>query len=237
MDNIFFKNDIAQKTTVQIFRNLKNHKFPWRMNNEEVRSVNEQVLSAIYDSGISEKDLRIIDLQSQTPQQLNYLYTKGFISKRILENRKNKILLLSQDECISVMLNDTDHIKIQVACDGFDLQNAYKTADKLATVIESALLIAFDEHLGFLTANPADLGTAMKSSVLLNLHNLKTAGDIPSVMESVSRIGLNLAPFTGGDEGNSLYVLSNTITLGISEDNAIGNLDAIARQLMFYERG
>lgn len=237
MNNVFLNNGVVQKTKVQIIRNLKNYKFPWRMSEQEVSSVNEQVLSAIYDGGFSEKDLKIIELSAISDAKRQMLFEKGYFSERILNDFRNRILLLSQDESVSIVLNDTDHIKIQVFNDGLDLQNVYRIADNIATIIETEIPIAFDERLGFLTANPADLGTAMKCSVILNLPVLEHSGEIPSLMESVSKIGLSLAPYTSSKLNNSLYVLSNTITLGINEDNAIGNLDAIARQLCFYEQG
>lgn len=236
MNSLYPENAVAQNSRVRIIRNLKNHKFPWRMTKEEISSVDEQILSAIYDSGIGEDELRIINLSSLSDGELKSLTHKHIISQKTASNKMNKILLLSKDESVSILLCDDDHLKIQVIKQGCSADTAFEIADSFASVIESALPIAFDEHLGFLTANPADIGTGMKASVLLKIPALERCGEIPSIMESVSRIGLNLSPFSPTSDGEALYVLSNTITLGISEDDAIANLDAIARQICNYER-
>ena len=94
--------------------------------------------------------------------------------------------------------------------------------------------MAFDNTLGFLTENLSDLGTGLKASVTLFLPALETAGNLSEISESVAKIGLSLTKANSSDV--ALYTITNCITMGITADEAVRNLESICNQIIDKER-
>ena len=115
---------------------------------------------------------------------------------------------------------------------------AYEIADSIDNILCSKLDIAFDNRIGFLTECPTNLGTGLRASVMLHLPIIEVKGEISNIADSVSKIGLTVRGMYG--EGTkalaSLYQISNQVTLGISESNAIDNLKIITTQLIEKEK-
>ena len=136
------------------------------------------------------------------------------------------------------MLCEEDHIRLQVMMSGLALKEAYSVADKVDNMIGSKLNYAYDDRIGYLTQCPTNLGTAMRASVMLHLPALTRCGQIGKLASTVSKLGLVIRGAYG--EGSSprgdIYQLSNQITLGISEETALDNLQSITLQLVAQER-
>ena len=147
-------------------------------------------------------------------------------------------LFVSQDESVSIMVGEEDHLRIQVLAPGLDTAGALARAQQLDSVLEQQMNYAFHEKLGYLTACPTNLGTALRVSAMLHLSGLEQAGAIRGLIGSVSKLGLTIrgAYGEGTKAEGSLYQLSNQITLGISEEQAAENVKNIAKELTAKER-
>ena len=122
--------------------------------------------------------------------------------------------------------------------EGFSLKEAAETADRIDTLLSETLDFAYDPEFGYLTQCPTNLGTGMRASVMLHLPALTENGAMPRIASNLSKLGLTLRG-TYGEGSKSvggLYQLSNQITLGLSENEAIENLRSITVQLMEEER-
>jgi len=233
------EGDVAISTRIRIARNLKNYPFPSRMNDEQIRAVNELVLSSIANSNEEiAKEFKRIDMEYISETAAASLVEKSIVSPEFILDRRNKILLLSKDENISISLNDSDHIRISVILGGAVFEEAFEIADTIDNIISDSLSIAFSEQFGYLTECPTNLGTGMRASILLHLPATEKMNEIRRTAESVSKIGLSLSNAFSGEYENasSTYQLSNGITLGITESVAIENLKSIAYQVMSRER-
>ena len=166
------------------------------------------------------------------------LAERHLISPEFASDRAGRGLLLTDDEAISIMLCEEDHIRLQVMMSGLALKEAYSVADKVDNLIGSKLNYAYDDRIGYLTQCPTNLGTAMRASVMLHLPALTRCGQIGKLASTVSKLGLVIRGAYG--EGSSprgdIYQLSNQITLGISEETALDNLQSITLQLVAQER-
>jgi protein arginine kinase len=146
---------------------------------------------------------------------------------------------MTDDESVSLMLNEEDHIRLQVMRPGLDLKEAYRIADELDTLLDKRLHFAFDDRLGYLTQCPTNLGTGMRASIMLHLPALQEQGVIQQLANTVSKLGLTIRGLygEGSKSEGAIYQLSNQVTLGISEQAAIENLNGIAAQIIRQERG
>ena len=227
-------NDIVISTRIRIARNLADYPFPARLDNKSKIEVNEKIRDALD----GKENLTYTELKTLTRSQIVSLAERHLISPEFASNSDARALLMSDNEDISIMLCEEDHIRIQVMKSGLALKEAYELADKIDTEINQSLKYAFDEKLGYLTQCPANLGTGMRASVMLHLPALTAKGQIGSLASTVSKLGLTIRGAYG--EGMSamgdLYQLSNQVSLGISEKSAIDNLKTITLQLAAQER-
>ena len=227
-------NDIVISTRIRIARNLADYPFPVRLDNKSKIEVNEKIRDALE----GKENLTYTELKTLTRSQIVSLAERHLISPEFATNSDARALLMSDNEDISIMLCEEDHIRIQVMKSGLALKEAYELADKIDTEINQSLKYAFDEKLGYLTQCPTNLGTGMRASVMLHLPALTAKGQIGSLASTVSKLGLTIRGAYG--EGMSamgdLYQLSNQVSLGISEKSAIDNLKTITLQLAAQER-
>lgn len=232
------KGNIAVSTRLRLARNIEGIPFPCRINEQQLNDLNNKIVSAVMDSNsnISEM-LNVVDMGALTDIEAFSMVERHIISPDFAKNRKGRKLICSKDESISIMLGEEDHIRIQVICGGLELKKAYDIANKIDTLISEKLPIAFNSELGYLTQCPTNIGTGLRASVMLHLPSLESADEIKLISDTVSKIGLTVRGIYG--EGSSakasLYQLSNQVTLGITEEESLNNLENITRQIIDKE--
>ncbi len=225
-------------TRVRLARNLKDYPFPLKLSEQGREKVIELVKKAITESNSAiANDFSFIKISDLDPRQSVSLVEKRLVSPEFISETKGRALLLSKDESISIMLNEEDHIRLQVIKKGLSLEETYDEADRLDTLLDENLSFAFDEKLGYLTQCPTNLGTGMRASVMLHLPALEKSRAISRIAGNLSKLGLTIrgAHGEGTEPQGALYQLSNQVTLGISEKAAIENLKSITEQLVAQE--
>lgn len=232
--------DIVCSTRVRLARNLKRFPFPDRAGREEKEQVIEQVRAAIMNgNSVISREFSFYQLGELSREQAVSLVERHIVSPEFIADRQGKAVLINSDESVSIMVNEEDHVRIQVLREGRALKEALETADRIDTLLSESLDFAFDKDFGYLTQCPTNLGTGMRASLTLHLPALTESGGMARIGENLSRLGLALRGAFG--EGSravgDMYQLSNQITLGISEKQAAENLEAIAEQLMEQEKG
>ena len=231
-------NDVVISTRIRLARNLKDFPFPCKLNSQGREKVIEKVRDAVKKSNSPvASDFSFIKMSELTSSQSVSLVEKRLVSPEFISETDGRALLISKDECFSIMINEEDHIRLQVITKGLSLEQAYDTADKLDTLLDENLDFAFDEKLGYLTQCPTNLGTGMRASVMLHLPTLEKSRAINRIAGNLSKLGLTIrgAHGEGTEPKGALYQLSNQVTLGISEKAAIENLKNITEQLIAQE--
>ena len=229
---------VVISTRVRLARNLKDYPFPCKLGLQGREKIIDSVKKAITESNSSiATDFSFIRMGELTPTQSVSLVEKRLVSPEFISNTDGRAMLLSKNENVSIMINEEDHIRVQVITKGLNLEEAYDMADKLDTLLDENLEFAFDEKLGYLTQCPTNLGTGMRASVMLHLPALEKSKAINRIAGNLSKLGLTIrgAHGEGTDPKGALYQLSNQVTLGISEKSAIENLKNITIQLIAQE--
>ncbi len=231
------KSEVVVSTRVRLARNLEEYPFPAKLDAAGKKQVNELVRDALL--GKTEDELSYIEMNSLSRAQTISLAERHLISPEFTGGAAGHALLLSDDESVSIMLCEEDHVRIQVMEPGLALDSAFERADRIDNALAAHLPLAFDERIGYLTQCPTNLGTAMRASVMLHLPGLGRSGQIARISATVAKLGLIIRGCYG--EGSSpvgdMYQLSNQVTLGISEKTAIDNLKSITQQLVSQELG
>lgn len=231
--------DVVCSTRVRLARNLKQFPFPAKATDPQREAVEQKVRDALLSgNSILSKEFRFVPLENASEEEAVSLVERHIVSPEFISDRRGKAVLISDDESISIMVNEEDHLRIQVLREGFSLKEAAETADRIDTLLSETLDFAYDPEFGYLTQCPTNLGTGMRASVMLHLPALTENGAMPRIASNLSKLGLTLRG-TYGEGSKSvggLYQLSNQITLGLSENEAIENLRSITVQLMEEER-
>ncbi len=226
-------SDVVLYSQVRLARNVADSPFPNRMNKELCKSLTKRIWATIKSSNEA-NEYNLINLNDvDTATSISYA-EKQLISKRFAK-QKNGSFLLSTNKDVSIMICEEDHIKINAFESGQNIKAAYKKSQVVDDIFINNLNIAFSEKLGFLTASPMNLGTGLKASFVLHLPALANKNAIYQLSAMVSKLGLSLRELNKNGAGD-IYILSNLVTLGISEESAMQNLDAICEQIVKQER-
>lgn len=230
------EGDVVLSTRVRLARNLEDYPFPIRLDTREKQEVSALISETLSD--YKDKSLSFIDMSQISPAEAVSYAEKHLISPEFAYEGTGRALLLSDEEDISIMLCEEDHIRIQVILPGLSLEEAFSQANAIDTVIENKLNYAFNDSIGYLTQCPTNLGTGMRASVMLHLPALRKKGAMRSLSATVAKLGLTLRGSYGeGSEiSGDIYQLSNQVTLGISEKAALQNLTSIAMQIVSQEK-
>lgn len=228
-------SDVVLSTRVRLARNVSEFPFVAKLDDETRKMLNEKIRDVILPF---DNELSYVEMNTLTSAQKISMAERHLISPEYTTESNGRALILSEDEDVSIMLNEEDHIRLQVMAAGFALEEAYEKADRIDNELSSKLNIAFDERIGYLTQCITNLGTGMRASLMLHLPALTKQGIISRLSSTVSKLGLTIRGAYG--EGTShtgdIYQLSNQITLGISEKEALANLASIAKQIIEQER-
>lgn len=216
---------------IRLARNIKGIPFTGRMTVEQKKAVCTKVKEVA--SAIPGYKFDYIDMENVAAIQAGSMVEEHLISVEFANNREGEGLLLDRKHNVSVMINEEDHLRIQVLGRGEKLATLYETASEIDDALDEKLHFAFSEKLGYLTHCPTNLGTGLRASVMMHLPALHESGLINKIINTVSQVGLTVRGMygEGSEPAGCVYQVSNQITLGISEKDTIERLEDIVRQI------
>lgn len=232
-------SDIVISTRLRIARNLRQHPFPLLATDSQGEEVVRKVTEVAESEAMRKRHhLQVIHMDQVNPLEKRVLVEKHLISPHLAEESRKGAVLLSPDESVSIMVNEEDHIRIQVLLPGFRLNEAWEIGTKIDDIFEKHLNYAFDETRGYLTSCPTNVGTGIRASVMLHLPALVMTQQISRILQAINQVGLVVRGIYGeGSEAlGNLFQLSNQVTLGMSETDILSNLYSVARQIIEQER-
>lgn len=232
------ENDVVISTQIRLVRNLRGVPFPVKMSLPDRRKLLPRVVAAAMTENNAIPHFNFINMEDLSKSEAVSLVERHLVSPEFISVCTGRGLLVTDDESRSILLNAEDHLHIQSVAGGLDLQAAYHAVDELDTALDQTLHFAFDENLGYLTQNPVNLGTGMRASLMLHLPALKDGGGMTRIASNLSKLGLALRGIygSGSESKGAIYQLANQVTLGLSEQEAIANLESIAMQIIGQER-
>ncbi|SFU68089.1 protein arginine kinase [Alicyclobacillus macrosporangiidus] len=233
------QDDIVLTSRVRIARNLEGVPFPQLETDSHANQVIERVATALNSPAMRKLgDFELVRCSNLTPLDRAVLVEKHLISRDLAEEARHGAVALRQDEVISIMVNEEDHLRIQCILPGMRVDEAWRLANTVDDALESELTWAFHERLGYLTACPTNVGTGIRASVMMHLPGLVISGQINRLLSAVSQVGLTVRGLygEGSEAAGNLFQVSNQVTLGESEQEIIQNLTGVVLQLIDHER-
>lgn len=231
--------DIVLSSRVRLARNFCDIPFPNRANLSqlaEARNKVAEILPALAEA--TGKSYQMIAIDQLSTLERNVLIEKHLISRNLIAHPEKRHLVVSDDNKVSVMVNEEDHLRIQCMASGLDLGSAFSLADTIDDAVENRLDIAFNEKVGYLTSCPTNLGTGLRASVMVHLPGLVFTRQINKIVNASTQLGLAVRGLYGeGTEvvGN-IFQISNQLTLGFSEREIVDNLTSAVLEIITHER-
>lgn len=183
------------------------------------------------------KDAYCFEMTGLSTLQKQLLVERHLISRDFIEAKEGSAVFISKDASCSVMVNEEDHLRIQVLMGGLNLKKSWKVIDEVDTDLEKDLNYAFSTELGYLTACPTNIGTAMRASAMLHLPGLVLSGQMEKVIRAVNQLGIAVRGLfgEGSDATGSIFQISNQQTLGQSEAEIMQKLTSVLQTVIEQE--
>lgn len=238
MDGSGPEAEIVISSRVRIARNIEGITFPYLASDAQTRQIQDLVSGVAASQKESFRQFELLPMENLASLERELLVEKHLASPFLARESQHGALLLRRDEAVSIMINEEDHIRIQVILPGLQLEEALQEADRYDDVLEKEINYAFDEGYGYLTACPTNVGTGLRASVMLHLPALIMTGQANRLLGALSQVGLAVRGLYGeGTEiiGNMVQI-SNQVTLGQSEAEIIRNLEGVTRQVIEQEQ-
>ena len=232
-------SSIVVASKVKLLRNLSGFQFPATLLGDE----GIKVLNKLADNILKiDKDFKLYKMKTLSELDVNVMHEKELISSRLISNKLSEendfgAVVLSSDEQVSIMLNETDHICEQCKIGGLNLIKAYDRLNVIDNEILSKLDIAYDDSIGFLTSNVANVGTGLKASITLFLPALTRSGRLREIISTLSNQGYEFSSVVD-DELEShayTYTISNSLTIGRKETDFIVKVTEFAIKICEME--
>ncbi|WP_010652139.1 protein arginine kinase [Oceanobacillus massiliensis] len=232
-------NDIVMSSRIRLARNFANVPYPILAEQENLERIREFFAEEYsHQSFGNYEDLEFVSTKELTPVEKSVLVEKHLISPHLAKYSDQAGALISQNEQVSVMINEEDHIRIQLYFPGLQLKEALEQAFAIDDWLEEKVNYAFDETKGYLTSCPTNVGTGMRASVMMHLPALAMTNQINRMIPAISQLGFVVRGIYGeGSEAlGNIFQISNQITLGKSEVDIVEDLESVVNQLIDHER-
>lgn len=231
--------DVIISSRVRFARNLNEFPFSAKLNESQavelVQKVKEQ--SPLVEAESSKKYYSCqVNLLSDTDK--NAMVERHIISPALIQKKQSTGLILSEDEKISIMINEEDHLRIQSIAGGMNLYKAYQDANVIDDLLYGIFGFAYHEKYGYLTSCPTNLGTGLRASYMVFLPALHMGGKIIKLTEELGQYGIAMRGTYGEASKSigSIYQISNQKTLGSTELEIIEGLNRVVEQVVKQER-
>ena len=238
MDGSGPKSDVVISSRIRLARNIDGFLFYSHASTEQRSELLDFIHGRILETDLRDR-IWYVDIQQAGPLERQILKERQLISKQLAEGDGSRGVAISHDESLSVMINEEDHLRIQMLASGLQLHETYDQIYRVETILEEKMDYAFSPQYGYLTACPTNVGTGIRVSVMLHLPALKMTGQIEKVFQAAKDMSLTVRGLFGeGSEPiGDFFQLSNQTTLGKTEKQIMDELIRYAiNPVVEYER-
>jgi protein arginine kinase len=231
------ESELVLSSRVRIARNLDRRSFTHGASVQVLGEIRDEAKATLAECP-SLAGALVLDMDGTPESDRMLLAERRLISLEMVKNHVNRSLVAMPDEQMSVMINEEDHLRIQSFEPGLSLQRAFDRISGLDNEIDARLCYAYSEELGYLTACPTNVGTGLRVSAMVHLPGLVHNKDIGQVLDGLRNIRLTVRGIygEGSDIIGNFFQVSNSITLGLSEEDTVRNLEGHIRKVLEFEK-
>src|SRR5438876_8644922 len=231
------ESDIVISSRIRLARNLAAFPFTNRATAHQKGEIEALLRERIAKLEL-DPTLSYLNVPALSPLDRQLLVERQLISRELASADGPRGVALGPHETVSLMVNEEDHLRLQVMRSGFALDEAWQAIDRLDDLLEQKVNYAFSDEFGYLTACPTNVGTGMRASVMLHLPALVLTKQIEKVFRALQKIHLAVRGLygEGSRASGDFYQISNQVTLGKSETTIINEVRDVIQNIITYER-
>ena len=229
-------SDIVMSSRIRLARNLEKYPFATRATKVSQGQVLTIVKDGLAHSVTMQKPL-VFEMEGLDEVDRQFLVERHLVSREHIVQPDHKAVAIGRGEIISIMINEEDHLRIQVMQSGLNLRDAWSLIDALDDELSETIPYAYSTDWGYLTCCPTNTGTGMRASVMAHLPALVITKQINKVLHTITKLGLTARGLYGeGTEASgNFFQISNQVSLGRSEDEILENLERILKEVIHQE--
>lgn len=217
---------VVISSRVRLARNVKGVPFPSKLDDERAFSV---IMKSAEEASKALFKFKFYQMGHLDELDRQAIFERHLISRELSQNLKTGAVIVSDNEDMSIMINEEDHYRIQAISKGFNLSDALDRAVAFDNVLAGKVNLAYSDRLGYLTSCPTNVGTGLRASVMVHLPALTISGKINSLISSIQQLSLTVRGVYG--EGSKaegyMYQISNQVSLGQSEQEIIDSVTKV----------
>jgi protein arginine kinase len=231
------ESDIVISSRIRLARNVAAFPFTNRSSAYQKAEIEGMLRDRVARLELDPR-LEYINVPNLSPLDRQFLVERQLISRELAAADGPRGVALGPRETVSLMINEEDHLRLQVMRSGFALDEAWQDIDRVDDLLEARISYAFSDEFGYLTACPTNVGTGMRSSVMLHLPALVWSKQIEKVFRALQKINLAVRGLygEGSRASGDFYQISNQVTLGKSETQILNEIREVIPQIITYER-
>lgn len=230
-------SDIVMSSRVRLARNFTKFPFVHWANKEQLDQILSKAQQAVESSNYMKGSL-FLNMAGLSSVDKQFLLERHLISREHAVGTDHKALFVGDKEIVAIMINEEDHLRMQVMQSGLNLSTCWDVMSEIDADLETKMDFAFSPEWGYLTACPTNTGTGMRASVMMHLPSMVMTRQINRLIHAVGKLGLTVRGFYGeGTEAlGHFFQISNQVTLGLKEEDIIDNIQRIIKQITDQEQ-
>jgi len=237
LDNSGKHSDIVISSRVRLARNVKDFAFPNRASSKTLNQLLEIISDCLGKSDVLKATI-FLDVSELDELDRQFLMERRLISPHFIKLNRPCGLIIGEEELISIMINEEDHLRIQAIQSGMEISKTWQSIRRIDDALSNALEFAYSDQFGYLTACPTNAGTGLRVSIFINLSALAIAGKIDKIIHEFAPSEVAIRGFygEGTDVLGNIFQISNQLTLGRTEESIINRINNMAEQLITFEQ-
>ncbi|MFH0763706.1 MAG: protein arginine kinase [Candidatus Omnitrophota bacterium] len=229
-------SNIVMSSRTRLARNIDKIPFSNWANKKQLEDILNIAKEAVAGCD-SLKNSIFIRLRDVSEVDRLFLVERHLMSPEHSKDVEYKALVVDPKETVSIMINEEDHLRMQVLQSGLNMRECWRILDGIDTELSKKIAFAYSARWGYLTACPTNTGTGLRGSVMTHLPALVFTGQIGKILQAIAKLGLNIRGLYGeGTEAmGNVFQISNQVSMGMSEDDIIDNIERITNQIISRE--
>ncbi|MEP0846251.1 MAG: protein arginine kinase [Phycisphaerae bacterium] len=231
-------NEIVISTRIRLARNLREFVFLTRADEQTRQEIANTLDAAARKTRVLAQCV-FVDVEALDELDRRVLAERHLISRQHAEGAGARRAVLDPAQVCSLMINEEDHLRIQVIRSGLQLDAAWEQINAIDDALDERVEYAFHPQYGYLTACPTNVGTGIRVSVMLHLPALRLTNEVEKVGQAAKELKLAIRGLygEGTDALGDFFQISNQITLGRSEQEIIDDFKKeIIPKIVKYEQ-
>ena len=229
------ESDVVVSSRARLARNLVGFPFVNQASGDQCK----EILRLVKSLELSDHSMQWLDVVDLEEAERQLLVERHLVSRNFIDAEMPRGLLIGDGERLSVMVNEEDHLRMQVLLPGCELQEAWRRASDIDRKLEQNVELSVHPRWGYLTACPTNVGTAIRFSVMTHRPALRMTNEIERLRRAANALDLAVRGFygEGSESTGDFYQVSNQITLGVADADLLERfIDTIVPRIVEYER-